>query len=120
MSPDGLNLSDWTRMLGGMAFTFALLIGGALFVRKAGLFGVQPLGTPKRMKISEMAALDPKRRLVLVRVDEEEHLILLGERETVIRSGPAKTLSEPLPPPEVPRVLQNLPVSLKKLLGMRS
>lgn len=119
MSPDGLNLSDWTRMLGGMAFTFALLIGGALFVRKAGLFGVQPLGAPRRIKISEMAALDPKRRLVLVRVDEEEHLILLGERETLIRSTPAKATVDPVPAHTPMPMIQNLPASIKKLLGVR-
>ena len=33
----------------------------------------------RRMKVIETLVLDPARRLVLVQVDEEERLILLGE-----------------------------------------
>lgn len=41
-----------------------------------------------RLQIVETRYLDPKRRLVLVRRDEKEHLLLLAEgRETVVESG---------------------------------
>ena len=33
----------------------------------------------RRMKVGETLVLDPARRLVLVQIDEEERLILLGE-----------------------------------------
>jgi flagellar protein FliO/FliZ len=34
--------------------------------------------TPKRMKVTESLMLDPRRRMVIVRCDDREHLILLG------------------------------------------
>lgn len=47
---------DWGRLLRGP--------GGA--------------GPVRRLRIVEQLALDPRRRLVLIRRDDEEHLILLG------------------------------------------
>jgi flagellar protein FliO/FliZ len=41
-----------------------------------------------RIKILEVRYLDPRRRLVLVRRDHVEHLLLLADgRETVVESG---------------------------------
>ena len=100
MSPDGLNLGDVVRMISGTAFTIALLLGGALLVRKFGLFGVQPGGISRRMRLRESIALDPKRRLVLVQVDDQDHLILLGDGEHVVRSTPA--LPDPVPVAKAP------------------
>ncbi|MBR9825803.1 MAG: FliO/MopB family protein [Alphaproteobacteria bacterium] len=45
----------------------------------------------RRVKVTETLVLDPRRRLVIVRLDDEEHVILLGaERETVLKTGPAR------------------------------
>lgn len=38
----------------------------------------------RRMKVVETLVLDPARRLVLVRIDDEERLMLLGEGHEVI------------------------------------
>ncbi|WP_300532111.1 flagellar biosynthetic protein FliO [Maricaulis sp.] len=44
----------------------------------------------RRMKIRETLVLDPRRRMVIVEVDEEEHLILLGATtETLVKTQPA-------------------------------
>jgi flagellar protein FliO/FliZ len=41
----------------------------------------------RRLQMVEQFYFEPKRRLVLMRCDDEEHLILLGhQRETLIRS----------------------------------
>lgn len=69
------------------------LIAGGLFVRsyKAGtpiggsLFGPKP---EKRLSVSEQANVDGRRRLILVRRDNVEHLIMTGGPvDLVIESG---------------------------------
>ena len=43
----------------------------------------------RRMKVVETLVLDPARRLVLVRIDDEERLLILGEgRELIEPRGP--------------------------------
>jgi flagellar protein FliO/FliZ len=45
-------------------------------------------GAGKRLSLVEMAPIDGKRRLVLVRRDDTEHLLLLGlSGELVVESG---------------------------------
>ncbi|MFQ5784684.1 MAG: flagellar biosynthetic protein FliO [Alphaproteobacteria bacterium] len=71
---------------GYLRFAFALvlvlgLIGLAAWaVRRFGLAGRLPLaaGKGRRLGVVEMTVLDPKHRLVLVRRDRVEHLLLLG------------------------------------------
>ena len=41
----------------------------------------------RRMRVVETLVLDPQRRLVLVRVDAEERLLLLGEGRVVETDG---------------------------------
>jgi flagellar protein FliO/FliZ len=41
-------------------------------------------GQERRLGVTEMLALDPKRRLVLVRRDDVEHLLLLGASNEVV------------------------------------
>ena len=43
----------------------------------------------KRMAVVESLVLDPARRLVLVRIDAEERLILLGEGQILSAQAPA-------------------------------
>ena len=46
----------------------------------------------RRMKVVETLVLDPARRLVLVKIDEEERLLLLGEgKELIEPRGPASS-----------------------------
>ena len=43
----------------------------------------------RRMSVVETLVLDPARRLVLVRIDDEERLLILGEgRELIEPRGP--------------------------------
>ena len=54
---------------------------GSSAARKAG-------GSKRRLKIVEFMQLDHRRRLVLVRRDNREHLLLLGSQsETVVEAG---------------------------------
>ena len=47
----------------------------------------------KRMKVVETLMLDPARRLVLVRIDDEERLLILGEGRELIEPRGAVTPS---------------------------
>lgn len=49
------------------------------------------MGQERRIAVIEIAAIDARRRLVLVRRDSREHLILLGATtETLIESSPVE------------------------------
>ncbi|MBL26854.1 MAG: hypothetical protein CMM50_04785 [Rhodospirillaceae bacterium] len=69
-----------------------LIVGLGWALRRFG-FGMGGMGrrgsmTSRRLAIVEIAPLDMKRRLVLIRRDEVEHLILLGaQTETVVERG---------------------------------
>jgi flagellar protein FliO/FliZ len=72
---------------------FALAVSLGLF--GVGVYGFRrwgPLGllkltarTDRRMQLVESLTLDAQRRLVLVRLDSHEHLILLGEGRQISR-----------------------------------
>lgn len=65
----------------GLALVFVLGLIGllALVLRRLGYGGpALSRGRQRRLSIVEVAAIDAKRRLVLVRRDGTEHLLLLG------------------------------------------
>jgi flagellar protein FliO/FliZ len=96
------------QFLFALAVVLALLAGLSWAVRRFGFTGggftLQP--GKKRIAIVEMTAIDPKRRLVLVRRDQTEHLILLGTgTETVVETGiaaPAPAAPAPAAPTAPP------------------
>ena len=78
---------------------FALAAWAAKRYLPAPRVGARP---GRRLAVIEVAMLDTRRRLVLVRRDDVEHLILLGQSsETVIESGidGRKSFAEHLAPP---------------------
>jgi flagellar protein FliO/FliZ len=83
----------------GLALLFVLgLIGLCAWGAKR--LGMTPrvsagAGRAKRLAIVEVAAVDAKRRLVLVRRDDREHLLLLGAaQDVVVESGIATPAAE--------------------------
>jgi flagellar protein FliO/FliZ len=84
-----LDWIDWARALFALIATLALIAGAAYAARRLGM--LQPGGTgPKRLKISESLMIDPRRRLVIVRCDGREHLLLLGPAgDLVVSEVPA-------------------------------
>lgn len=68
---------DWVRALFALMATLALIGAAAWGARRLGM--MQPgAAALKRLKMSESLMLDPRRRLVIVRCDEREHLLLLS------------------------------------------
>jgi flagellar protein FliO/FliZ len=76
---------DWARALFALIATLALIVGAAYAARRLGMLQPGAQG-PRRLKVSESLMLDPRRRLVLVRCDGREHLILLGPGGDVVVS----------------------------------
>lgn len=82
-----------------MALGFVLLLMGALvfILKKLGLAQETKIqsGDKKRLKIVESLPLDARRRIVIIKCDTEEHLVILSANgETVIKQNipPVDTL----------------------------
>lgn len=92
-----MNWIDLLRAIFGLAITLGLIGLAAYAVRRYAPDLMARLQTQgerreRRLKVIETLILDPSRRLVLVRVDQEERLILLGEgRELIEPRGPVQS-----------------------------
>lgn len=82
-----MNFLDLARAVFGLAFVLGLI---GLIAWAARRYTPQLLARvgaergARRLQVVETLVLDPARRLVLVRVDDEERLILLGEGRELI------------------------------------
>ena len=85
-----MGLTQIFSMLAALAMTLGLFGLAVWAYRRYAPAGFIPLAPPKvrRLAIVESLMLDTQRRLVLVRLDEEERLILLGEGR-LLSAGPA-------------------------------
>ena len=82
-----MNFLDLLRAVFGLAFTLVLIGLAAWGVRRYApqlMARLQAQKGARRLQVVETLVLDPARRLVLVRVDDEERLILLGEGREMI------------------------------------
>ena len=82
-----MNFLDLVRAVFGLAFTLGLIGIVAWAARRYApqlLARLQAERGARRLQVIETLVLDPARRLVLVRVDAEERLILLGEGRELI------------------------------------
>ena len=97
-----MELSEILRFVSALVFVVGLIAACAWGARR---FGLIPNGRQtslnQRLAVTETLAIDPKRKLIIVRLDDTEHLVLLGEQDIVLDTGlPAKktrrlTLNQP-------------------------
>jgi len=93
-----VDIIDFSRYFAALLVVLGLLGGFAVIVRRGWLPGGFPaianLAGPRaerRLEVKESLILDPRRRVLIVKADDEEHVLLLGpERETLITTRPAK------------------------------
>lgn len=84
-----MEFDAYFRFLLALVFVLSLIGLTGWLARRYGVGGTRTVtGRPRRVSIVEVTALDARRRLVLVRRDEVEHLLLLGAgTELVVESG---------------------------------
>ena len=87
-----MNFLDLLRALFALAITLGIIGLAAWAARRYAPQIMARLNAERgerRMKVVETLVLDPARRLVLVRIDEEERLLILGEgRDLIEPRGP--------------------------------
>ena len=96
-----MEAETYLRFALALVAVLALIAILAVAGRRLGLMATPLFGKPGgRLKMVEVMAIDNRRRLVLVRRDGVEHLLLLGATgETVVETNIAPP---PAPPPSVP------------------
>lgn len=82
---------DYLRFLLALAFVLGLIGVVAWLARRFRLVGVTGAApAERRLRVVEVLPLDPRRKLVLVRRDEVEHLLLLGQDGNLVLDGPVR------------------------------
>ena len=79
-----MSSSTYTAFI-ALLVVLALIFGVAWLARKFGLGGrIATRSGRRRLAIVEVLPLDGKRRLVLLRRDDVEHLVLIGAHDDVV------------------------------------
>lgn len=96
------------RFLGALVLVIALIFALAWIAKRLGFGGrVAASRGKRRLGIQEVLSLDSKRRLVLLKRDGVEHLILLGlNDDLVVETGIVPPAD--LPPEKAPPSFANL------------
>jgi len=83
-----MDILDLLRALAALGLVLALIVGGYWLLKRSGLrIAGAPVGGT-RLGVVEVRALDTRRKLVLIRRDDKEHLLLLGATgEIVVETG---------------------------------
>jgi len=93
-----MDFADLIRAIAALALTLGLVGLAAVAMRRFGpeaLARLQPTRKERRLALIETLVLDPARRLVLVRLDDQERLILLGEGRMLDAAKPATRRRKP-------------------------
>ena len=108
-----MDFLDFLRFVAALLFVLGLIGGFAWAVRHFKLAERFANLSPhnRRLKVIETLAIDPRRRLLIVRRDDVEHLIVLGQNsETVVESN----ITPPAEDAFVPVAIENLQQEVKK------
>lgn len=83
-----MDFSDIFRFVAALAFILGLIGVCAIVARRFGLApGASAPGGQRRLGIVEVKAIDAKHRLLLIRRDGKEHLILTGGETPLLIEG---------------------------------
>lgn len=79
-----MDLVNLLQYAAALAFVLALIFALSWAVRRYGLEGRMGVRAGRRLSVVETLVIDNRRRLLLVRCDEHEHLILLGQNHDLL------------------------------------
>ena len=84
-----MDVYDYIKFFAAFALVMGLMAGLALLLKKLNLGNIGVTGNEKRrLKIVEILSLDARRKAVLIRRDDAEHLVILGPSgETVVETN---------------------------------
>ncbi len=106
-----MSFDTYTRFFLALVAVLALMLAFAWLLRRYGLGARYVTRGGRRLAIVEVAAVDAKRRLVLLRRDDTEHLVLLGaQSELLIESG----IKLPVTPVKLPATPENFASALRE------
>ncbi|MAL80724.1 MAG: hypothetical protein CMN55_16730 [Sneathiella sp.] len=81
---------QYLKYIVGLLIVLGLIALITLLARRLGMVprANRDPNAPKRLSVTDVIAIDAKRRLVLIKRDDREHLLLLGpERDLVIEQN---------------------------------
>ena len=83
-----MDVIDFARYFGALLLVLGLVGGAALAARRFGLSGLIKPAATRRLSVVETLTLGPRQRLLIIRRDGIEHLVLTGpEGTSVIEAG---------------------------------
>lgn len=83
-----MDLIDYGRFLAALLFVLGLIALVAWLARRLRLGPAAAMSPARRLAVLETLPLDARRKLVLVRRDDTEHLLLLGtDGNRLVESG---------------------------------
>lgn len=99
---------SYLRFAMSLLAVLAMIFGLLWAMRRWGLGLMSPRANGRqrrRLAVREVLQLDARHRLVLIRRDDREHLLLLGNGDSVVieRDCPAPEFIPPVAKPESPR-----------------
>lgn len=85
----GLDMGMIVKSFFAFCFVMSLMFLLSWALKRFGFSGKSMLpGSRRRLKVIEQLPIDPRRKLVLVRRDDKEHLLVIGPGgETVVEAG---------------------------------
>ena len=90
-----MEFDTYIRFILVLVFVLGLVFALGWVLKRSGISGSAVAGKGKRLGVVETAFLGPKHRLVLVRRDNVEHLVLIGPTyASVVESGIAGSAQE--------------------------
>jgi flagellar protein FliO/FliZ len=106
-----MEFTTYLQFVVALILVIGLILGLAWIMKRFGLMGSLQgaMGRKRRLAVIESAALDGRNRVVLLRRDNVEHLVLVGPNTSqVIESGVPVPEGAEAPPPQ--GLTQGLPV----------
>ncbi len=91
-----MDLSVYFNFILALAFVLGLIGAAAWLARRFGLAGrlAHRTGPARRLSVVEVMPLDTRRKLVLLRRDEAEYLVLLGAGQDLLLEANLPTIAD--------------------------